>query len=264
MKNKTGPRVLLLDIETAPIMAHVWGIWEQNVGLNQIHTDWHILSWAAKWYGEKEVIYRDQRNVRNIENDINLLNELWLLLDEADIIVTQNGKAFDQKKIFARFVLNGFTPPSPFKHIDTKQIASRHFGFTSNKLEYLTSKLCKKHKKLKTKKFQGFELWKACIAGNKKAWDEMERYNKLDVLSLEELYEKLIPWDSSINFALYNDDASLLCSCGSTNLVKKGFCYTSAGKYQRYRCRKCGAQMRSAKNEFSKEKRTSLLRKIPK
>lgn len=264
MKNKNGPRILLLDIETAPIMAHVWGIWEQNVGLNQIHTDWHILSWAAKWYGEKEVIYRDQRNVRNIENDINLLNELWVLLDEADIIVTQNGKAFDQKKIFARFVLNGFTPPSPFKHIDTKQIASRHFGFTSNKLEYLTSKLCKKHKKLKTKKFQGFELWKACISGNEKAWEEMERYNKLDVLSLEELYEKLIPWDNSINFALYSDNPSLLCSCGSTSFIKKGFCYTSAGKYQRYRCRKCGAQMRSTKNEFSKEKRASLLRKIPK
>lgn len=264
MKTKTGPRILLLDIETAPIMAHVWGIWEQNVGLNQIHTDWHILSWAAKWYGEKEVMYQDQRNARNIENDINLLNKLWVLLDEADIIVTQNGKAFDQKKIFARFILNGLTPPSSFKHIDTKQIASRHFGFTSNKLEYLTAKLCKKHKKLKTKRFQGFELWKACIAGNEKAWQEMERYNKLDVLSLEELYEKLIPWDSSINFALYNDESSLQCSCGSTNFVKKGFCYTSAGKYQRYRCRKCGSQMRSTRNEFSKEKRASLLRKIPK
>jgi hypothetical protein len=31
----TGPKVLIYDIETAPIVAHVWGLWENNVGLNQ-------------------------------------------------------------------------------------------------------------------------------------------------------------------------------------------------------------------------------------
>lgn len=259
MKNK--PKILILDIETAPILAHVWGLWDQNVGLNQIKSDWHVLSWSAKWFGDKKIMYQDQRTSKSIEDDKKLLEGIWKLLDEADIIVTQNGKAFDQKKLFARFILNGMKPPSSFKHIDTKQIASRHFAFTSNKLEYLTSKLCTKHKKLKTKKFQGFELWKACLAGDKAAWNEMERYNKADVLSLEELYTKLIPWDSSINFALYSDEPVDICSCGSKEFKRNGYCYTSVGKYQRHKCIKCGAELRSGHNEFSKEKRQSLLRK---
>ena len=259
MKNK--PKILILDIETAPILGHVWGLWDQNVGLNQIKSDWHVLSWSAKWFGDKKIMYQDQRTSKSIEDDKKLLEGIWKLLDEADIIVTQNGKAFDQKKLFARFILNGMKPPSSFKHIDTKQIASRHFAFTSNKLEYLTSKLCTKHKKLKTKKFQGFELWKACLAGNKAAWNEMERYNKADVLSLEELYTKLIPWDSSINFALYSDEPVDICSCGSKEFKRNGYCYTSVGKYQRHKCIKCGAELRSGQNEFSKEKRQSLLRK---
>lgn len=261
MKKQNGPKILILDIETAPIIAHVWGIWDQNVGLNQIKADWHVLSWSAKWFGKKEIMYADQRNSKNIEDDKKLLSEIWNLLDEADIIVTQNGKSFDQKKLFARFILNGMKPPSSFKHIDTKQIASRRFAFTSNKLEYLTSKLCKKHKKLKTKKFQGFELWKACLSGNKAAWCEMERYNKQDVLSLEELYTVLIPWDNSINFALYTDEPVTICSCGSKQLKRNGFSYTSVGKYQRFKCVSCGAESRSGENEFSKEKKQSLLRR---
>jgi len=265
MKKNNGPKILILDIETAPIMSYVWGLWDQNVSLNQIKSDWHVLSWAAKWFGESKVMYQDQRNkTKTIEDDRELLKGIWKLLDEADIIVTQNGKAFDQKKLFARFILNGMKPPSPFKHIDTKQIASRNFAFTSNKLEYLTSKLCTKHKKLKHKKYPGFELWSACLRGDQNAWKEMERYNKLDVLSLEELYTKLIPWDNSINFALYDDRSVWVCSCGSKKFESKGYYYTSVGKYQRFMCVQCGSTARSNRNEFSKEKRESLLRKINK
>lgn len=109
------------------------------------------------------------------------------MLDEAEIVITQNGKKFDQKKLNARFILNGFQPPSSYKHIDTLCIARKHFGFTSNKLSQLTDKLCKKYKKLSHNNFPGFELWQECIKGNIEAWNEMEKYNRQDVLSLEEL-----------------------------------------------------------------------------
>ena len=59
-----------------------------------------------------------------------------------------NRKAVDNKKLNARFMLNGMQPPSSFRNIDTKILAKRYFGFTSNKLAYLTDKLCKKYKKL--------------------------------------------------------------------------------------------------------------------
>jgi hypothetical protein len=122
----------------------------------------------------------------------------------------------------------------------------------------MTDKLCVKYKKSKHAKFSGFEMWKECLAGNIEAWKEMERYNKRDVLSLEELYTKLIPWDNSVNFDLYHGTNSNRCKCGSLELMKNGFYYTSVGKYQRYRCKKCGAESRDRENLFSEEKRASL------
>lgn len=260
-RRKQGPKILFLDIETAPILAYVWNLWDQDVGLNQIKSDWFILAWAAKWLGDpaSKIIYRDQSRAKNIEDDSQILREMWKLLDEADIIVTQNGKAFDEKKLNARFILNGMKPPSSFKHIDTAQIAKKKFAFTSNRLEYMTDKLCTKYKKQKHLKFSGFELWKECLAGNKKAWKEMEKYNKYDVLSLEELYKKLIPWDNSINFSIYYEDSlDRICSCGSKRFKKNGIKYTSVGKYQRYKCLDCGSEISGRSNLLSKEKKRSF------
>lgn len=252
------PRALVMDIETAPIIGHVWGLWENNVALNQIVKDWHVLSWSAKWLDSTEIMYMDQRHAVDVSNDKNILKYIWKLLDEADIVITQNGKAFDHKKLNARFIFHGMKPPSTYKHIDTALIARKHFAFTSNKLEYMTDKLCTKYKKLKHKKFPGHEMWVECLAGNRKAWKEMEKYNKHDVLALEELYYKLMPWDNTINFSLYSDSCDIVCACGSKNFKKRGYFYTGAGKYQRYKCKSCGAETRSRENIFSKEKRKSV------
>lgn len=263
-KNKQdGPRILFLDIETSPILANVWSIWEQNVGLNQIQRDWFILSWAAKWEHEDKMMYQDQRKARNIEDDSKLLKGIWNLLDECDIVVTQNGKAFDIKKLNARFVLNGMKPPSSFKHIDTKQIASQNFGFTSNKLEYLSNKLNKKYKKLNHGKFGGMVLWTECLKGNLQAWKEMEKYNKYDVLSLQELYNTLLPWAKNTpNFNVYHNEYHHICPCGSKDLKRYGFAFTATGKFQRFVCKACGRESRDSKNMLEKEKRDSLKRNV--
>lgn len=251
-------KVLLFDIETAPILAHVWGLWDNNVALNQVSSDWYVLSWSAKWLGEDKIMYMDQRNETNLENDLKLLKRIWKLLDEADVVITQNGKNFDTKKLNARFIIQGLQPPSSYRHIDTFIIAKKHFGFTSNKLEYMTDKLCKKYKKLKHKKFPGHEMWAECLKGNKSAWREMEKYNKHDVLALEELYHVLIPWDNSVNFNVYNEGLSAVCTCGSTEFISKGYHYTSTGKFSRHKCKKCGSEIRGRKNLLDKEKRDSL------
>lgn len=262
-KKPIGPRVLVFDIETAPVIAHVWRLWDQNVGLNQIVSDWHVLAWSAKWLGEDKVLYMDQSAATEIEDDHDLLVTIWHLLDDADIVITQNGRNFDQKKLNARFVLNKMQPPSHYKHIDTKQIASKHFGFTSNKLEYMTDKLCTQYKKLKHKKFPGHELWVECLAGNPEAWDEMRDYALNDVLSLEELYTKLIPWENTVNFNLYHNGEDHTCHCGSVEFHRRGFHYTAAGKYQCYRCVDCGSEIRSKENLLSLDKRKSLRPSVP-
>jgi hypothetical protein len=258
-------KILVWDIETAPILGYVWSLWEQNVALNQIKSDWHLLSWAAKWLGKPEVLYMDQRNAKNIEDDKAILSRLWKLLDEADCVITQNGKAFDQKKINARFILNGMGPPSPYKHIDTKQLAKKHFAFTSNKLEYMAEKLCKQQK-LKHKEFIGFDLWKECLAGNERAWEEMRHYNTQDVLATEELYLKLSPWGGSgVNLNTFHSAAEFRCQCGSNDFASRGHGFNQSGKYRKFSCKQCGAWHSEAgakNNLFSEAKKISL--KTPK
>lgn len=257
-----NPKVLVFDVETAPILSWVWGLFDQNVGLNQIDSDWYILSWAAKWLGEpaSKVMYMDQRYSKNIEDDSRILRGLWKLLDEADVVITQNGNSFDIKKLNARFIMHGMKPPSSYKCIDTLLIAKAKFKFTSNKLEYMTDKLCKKYKKLKHTKFQGFDLWSQCLKGNREAWKTMEEYNKYDVLSLEELYNILAPWYGGFNFDIYSDSKVDRCNCGSTELKKNGIFYTSIARYQRYKCKTCGAEFRGHKNLLTKTDHKPLKR----
>ena len=255
-------RILILDIETAPILGNVWSIWQQNVGLNQIERDWYILSFGAKWLGEDRVIYHDQQRAKDIEDDSALLRKLWKLLDEADIVVAHNGKSFDLKKINARMVLAGMQPYSPVKVVDTLIVAKARFKFTSNKLEYLADKLNTKYKKLPHSKFPGFALWKAVMSGNKEAWAEMRLYNEHDVLSLEELYLILRPWDGRHpNVDVYDDEheGEACPNCGGYHLQKRGFFRTNIGKYQRYRCNDCGSWPHGRTPINTKAKRKGLL-----
>lgn len=257
------PRILSLDIETSPVMGYVWSLWKQNVGLNQIAKEWCILSFCAKWLGDDRVIYHDTSQQRNKEDDKHLVRKLWRLLDRADIVVAQNGVRFDVKKINARFILLGMPPPSPFRVVDTMLEARKNFGFTSNKLEWLTDKLCTTHKKQKHKKFPGFELWRECLSGNPEAWAEMREYNVDDVLSLEELYLVMRPWMSGHpNVGNYDDkpgNGPKCPHCGSTNVRRKGLRHTQVGQYPRYHCQGCGAWSRGRLTTNTKAHKANLL-----
>ena len=245
---KNKPKILLFDIETLPLEAYIWSIWQDNVGLNMVKEDWSVLSWAAKWYGEDEVFYEDVKDQKNLRDDSKILKKLWKLLDEADYVCGHNSNSFDVKKINARFIQKGMKPPSSYKRLDTKVMAKRHFNFTSNKLSYLTEKLCTKYKKLGHAKFQGFSLWEQCLKRNDKAFIEMKKYNIYDVLSLEELFTKLLPWQSASLFNSFNNSEVPTCTCGHTKFKKSGFYYTNGGKFQKFTCNNCGSEYRDSKN----------------
>jgi DNA polymerase elongation subunit (family B) len=244
---------LVLDIETSPMLAYVWGLKDQHLSPQHIAKDWHVMAWCAKWLEEPatKLIYRDQRSSKDPSDDKKILQELWSLLDDADRVITQNGQEFDGPKLNARFIKLGFNPPSPYRHIDTYRIASNIARFTSNKLEYLTANLCTKYKKLSHKKYPGLSLWLECLKGNKDAWKEMERYNKHDVLSTEELYLKLRAWapeNYATAFAI--TDVQFECStCGTKDVMRVGPVRFAKrdGKSIQYRqnsCLKCGSWQR--------------------
>jgi DNA polymerase elongation subunit (family B) len=237
-------RTLILDIETRPVLAWVWGLKDQNIAVNQIFSDWRVIAWAAKWLGDapNKVIYMDQRKAKGTDNDKPILEPLWKLLDEADIVITQNGRNFDGPKLNARFMELGMKPPTPYRHLDTYQIAKHAAAFTSNKLEYLTGKLCTKYKKLAHKKFPGMTLWVECLKGNKAAWNEMKTYNIHDVLATEEFYMKIRAWaPASMPDPFFVEDRSRECGrCGGSKMQRRGERVTLKKRIARYQCQDCG------------------------
>jgi hypothetical protein len=200
-RNMQTPKTIVLDIETSPMVVLVWELGDQRVNANQILKDWDIMAWSYKKLGEPESS-RKYYDRRHDLNDKKLLQPLWNVLNDADIIITQNGKSFDAKKINARLILMGFPPPSPYKHLDTYLISKSVAAFTSHSLDYLTNKLNTKYKKLSHPKFPGLSLWKECMSlkiveqpwKNPSAWNEMKQYNMHDVFSTEELYTKIKDW----------------------------------------------------------------------
>lgn len=252
------PKIFLFDIETSPIVAHVWGLYDQNVGINQIVKDWHLLSWAGKWYGEKEIFYFDQRNSKDLADDKEILEELKKKLDEADIVIGHNLIKFDVKKVNARFLFHKLKPPVPSRAIDTLRIARKYFAVTSNKLEFLAEFLKCKNKKSKHKKFNGHELWMECLKGNQAAFKEMESYNRMDVIVLEDVYNSLKAWDKTINFSIFEKDN--LCSCGHRHFISRGHMTTNTGVFKRFSCKKCGKWYSQKTNLLDKTLRSELLK----
>jgi hypothetical protein len=238
------PKILVLDVETAPKVAYVWRFFKENISAKQVKEHGHMMSFAAKWLGDDQIFYEENRK----DDDKVLIEKVIYLLDQADMVVAHNGERFDMKQIRGRAVVHGLAPPSPVKIIDTLKIAKNEFGFASNSLEYLTTVLGCKIKKGGHKKYPGFELWLACLRGEEAAWAEMKEYNILDILALEELYLKLRPWDTKHpNVAVYSEDTGkVICpKCGGDHIQWRGYSYTSVGKYHRFQCNLCGGWSRT-------------------
>jgi len=231
-------KILLLDIETAPNLAHVWGIWQQNVAINQIMESGYVLCWAAKWVGQPEIFMESLRSSKRAK----MLKRVHALLDEADVVVHYNGSKFDIPTLNQAFVLQGLPPPSPFKQVDLLQVVKSRFRFPSNKLEYV-AKALNVGAKMKN---SGHELWVKCMAGDTDGWDEMEEYNVQDTRLLEALYNKLRPWiRNHPNHGVYADGDNRVCpNCGSAHLHRRGESVTALSTYARYQCQDCGTWSR--------------------
>jgi len=258
---KDGPKILILDIECAPLLSYTWGIWDQNVGLNQIAKEWSIISWAAKWMDEDKIYYADQRGSKDIEDDKEILIKLWDLMDEAQVICGHNVKRFDIKKINAKFIKHGLRPTNETQVLDTLTMAKSNFAFTSNKLSYIAEYLGVA-KKGEHKDFPGFELWRECMRGNPKAWRELKKYNVQDVHVTEAVYKKLRPFCKTLNHAIYLDpEEPLVCECGSDRLHSNGFRINNAGKYKRLRCLECGKNYKQKQNQIPHAQRKGFVSK---
>ena len=240
-------KVLILDIETAPLKSYTWGLWQQNVAICQIIADWFMLTWSAKWLFEDE-IFSDKLTSKEAldQDDKRISKTIWKLLDEADIVIAHNAYRFDIRRLNTRFLINGLDAPMPYQVIDTLEHVKKRFGMASNKLDYIT-KLLGLERKMDT---GGFELWDKCVQGDSKALKKMEDYNIKDVKILEDVYLRIRSWiKPHPNIGLFIDGDVTICPVCSSNHItfsKKPYA-TTACLYQLFRCDDCGSVGRNKK-----------------
>lgn len=239
-------KLLLLDIETAPNVVHVWGLWKQNVAINQIIDAGYVMCWSAKWFGSEEIFFDSVHR----SGTKKMLKGIHALLEEADAVIHYNGARFDIPTLNKEFILHGMFPPATYKQIDLLKTARAQFKFPSNKLDYVAQVL----KVGKKTKHAGHDLWIRCLNGDEEAWQEMEAYNINDVTILEGVYLKLLPWiKNHPNHGVHNDKEHVCPNCGGAHLQRRGFSFTAMGKFQRFQCGGCGTWSRSKKSNAVKD-----------
>lgn len=230
------PRILFIDIETAPNIGYTWGKWETDV--MAFLENWYILCFSYCWLDEKVkcVSIPDFHGYKKTRNDKEVVKRMWDLLNEADVVVAQNGDNFDIKKINTRFLIHELPPPAPYKTVDTLKVARNKFAFNSNKLDDLGKDLGIGEKIHHT----GFNLWLECMNGEKKGWDVMRKYNKQDVELLVRLYKKELPYISN-HPNLDGFYKGIVCpKCGSGHIQWRGYDRTKVSIFKRFQCQKCG------------------------
>jgi hypothetical protein len=232
---KMGARSkVFLDIETFANEVYTWGIYEQNAIAKK--KEWFIMSYAYKVEGEKTthvVSLPDFKTYKKDKgDDKELVKSLWELFDKHDVIIAHNAD-FDVKKSCARFFHHGLPPPTPYVVVCTKKMAKSRFKMDSNKLDSI-GEYTELGRKIK---HEGFELWLKCREGNMSAWRKMCQYNKQDVVLLEKIYNKMLPWSNNAPKLYHN---ALCQHCGSDKVQLRGTYYSKKSGGKRFQCTNCG------------------------
>ena len=225
------PRVLIVDIETAPALVWTWGMYNQNHSVDQVKEHPYILCIGAQWLGDKEVITYSKWE----HGTVPMLLNLHELFTQADLVIGKNSTKFDLPWIRMEMLKHLGMPFPPLTHVDLEKVARGKFRFLSNKLEYILQYLEMGGKM----KHDGFDMWVEVMDGNKKAQAAMLKYCAQDVRQTGKLYERMRPFiEDHPAFRAIGTEACQ--KCGSHHVQKRGKRHTACYEIQRYECQKCG------------------------
>lgn len=229
----TNLKILLYDLETSLNKGYFFDVWETNISPENLISEQIIHCISYRWYGSKKihtisVLDDPKRFKKNPIDDTYVLREFRKVILQADAIVAHNGNSFDIKMLNGRILLSGNKPIPEIKSYDTYRIAKKYFKLNFNSLDYLSRKFGYKGKMNNPK-----GLWRACIEGNVKALEHMERYNRQDIEALTYVFEYLMPF---VKMPIAKDAICQNPICNSKRLLWEG---ERAG-FHRFSCKDCG------------------------
>tara|TARA_R100000951_G_scaffold63860_3_gene53625 strand:+ start:4543 stop:5307 length:765 start_codon:yes stop_codon:yes gene_type:complete len=246
------PKIVLFDIETMFNVGAFWRMFDEIKTLDAVFKEKYIVCACWKYLGEKKV-HSVCVDPSEPDNDQHVVEKLYEVLEDADLIIAHNGDRFDIKEFNTRAIFYGMNPLPQAKTVDTLKVAKSKFKFLSNKLDYIAQYLGV-GQKIKT----SFSLWRECFEGDKKALKEMVTYCKMDVDVLEQVYLKLRPFvHNHPNIGLMKGEAAPTCpNCGGHHLQRRGERVTNVNRYARYQCQDCGkwSSERVAEDKLNKNK----------
>ena len=233
---------ILLDIETFPNEGRFWGMYKQHI--LEVTKFTSVCCYSVKYLDGRQITRAiPDTDAYDERDDLGLVSELWDILDKAENVIAHYGDGFDLPSLRARFSKHSLGPPSPWRSIDTKKIGAKLFYFGG---AYTLDHMCQYlglGSKLDT---GGYALWRECLAGDRKAWANMKKYNAHDVVLLEKLYKHILPWiNDHPNVASLPDGCP---KCGSGQLQSRGVQRSATRTYNRFQCQTCGGWCRSTKS----------------
>jgi uncharacterized protein YprB with RNaseH-like and TPR domain len=225
------PKILFWDIETAGVQAL-----KSDLGF--------VILLGFKWSFEDKVhvLSIDEKSLKSFD-DSKLLKEASKLFEEADLTVTHFGSVFDRRFVQGRLLINGLPPIPPTKMRDTCMISRSAANFSSNRLKYLAKILKLRNQKLDN---DWPSAWFKVMQGDMAALRGLAKYCKGDVLALEELYYRLLPFDAAHPRIIMDRTKCPVCA-GAVEY--RGYSLVANKRYRRFVCLKCRRWSRESKAE---------------
>ncbi len=249
---KNNAKILIYDIETTLIKAHVWWTGKQYISHNQLLDESKIITIAYKWLGEDSVECLVWDN--NKKCDKELIKEFLEVYNQADAVIGVNNDRFDNKFINARAAKYNYDVNTFIKSIDILKQARKLFRLPSYSMKYLA-----KYFELTLKlEHEGIDMWKKIQYQKGKeselALEAMVEYNLGDIVTTEEIYNKLIKYaEPLIHQGVVQDNPKFSCpDTGSNNVRLYKTTYTKAGTKQRIMISSNGRKFKISETEYKK------------
>lgn len=235
-KMEHAGRILTIDIERLPGLARVFDQKTNFVSYRNFREMPRTICWAARWKGQKRMLFEAEW-----KDPEAMLRKSWELFDQADAVVTFNGKRFDVPHLKGAWIKAGYPAPRPWKDIDLFAMGRRKFGFISDSLDNVTKELGY------TGKTDAYSitLAEAAVGGDKAAQKRLKEYNAGDIVLTEWLHDRLLghlPTHPHLGRT-----SKITCNqCGGKELTEQPNNYKAVLlQYQMFRCDNCGGIVRS-------------------